>query len=451
MNSFSTVLASIVLALAIFFVGCEPKPTVKQTPADEKSQPCQAKADEQKPCSAKTESKPAEQPKEQIAAAAAPAPAAKPEAKPAEPATPAPAAKPAEPNKAAAAPAPAPAPAPAKPAEPNVTAKPVDMDPASTAVTVNGQIITEGDVLAKIKPQLDRAASQVPPEYLEQLKGNLKQQAIQGMIVEKLLDTKVKEANISVTEQDAIDHLTKMGAQQQPPLSIDEIKALIEARGQSFDEAKKQIQKGLGYQKLVEAQWAGKTDVNEADAKKYYDENPKEFENPEQIKVSHILIGVATPDPNKKEDPNVAKAAAKAKAEAILQRVKNGEDFATLAKENSTCPSASKGGDLGFFSKGKMVPAFENAAFALKVGQVSDVVETQFGFHIIKVTDHKDASTTSFADAKDNIIKMLQQKKQGDYAKQYIENLKSQATIVYPPGKEPKPAPPAMMGGPQEE
>jgi parvulin-like peptidyl-prolyl isomerase len=84
-----------------------------------------------------------------------------------------------------------------------------------------------------------------------------------------------------------------------------------------------------------------------------------------------------------------------------------------------------------------MVPAFERAAFALKAGQVSDVVETQFGYHIIKLTDHKDANTIPFEQAKDDIVKLLTQTKQADLAEEYIASLKANANIVYPPGKEP--------------
>jgi peptidyl-prolyl cis-trans isomerase C len=208
--------------------------------------------------------------------------------------------------------------------------------------------------------------------------------------------------------------------------------------GESFDEIKKEVREGLARNKFMQTYWAGKINVTEEDAQKYYQENPNEFETPEQVRVSHILIKPKYVDPNvdPNADPNEAKAAAKAKAENLLKQIKDGADFAELAKANSDCPSAPNGGDLGFVPKGETTPAFEKAAFELQVGQVSDVVETEYGYHIIKVTDHKDASKTSFEDAKDDIIKQLIQKKQSELADEYIESLKAKANIVYPPGEE---------------
>jgi peptidyl-prolyl cis-trans isomerase C len=262
------------------------------------------------------------------------------------------------------------------------------------------------------------------------------------MIIEQLLDEKVKAAKIVVTDEETIERIKEIASQQQPPLSMEDFKALIEAYGQSFDDVKLRVQRGLAYQKLMEAQWAGKINVTEDDAKKYYSENAKQLE---QVRASHILIKPRTTDPN--ADPNQAKAAAKAKAQDLLKQIKDGADFTELAKTNSDCPSSKQGGDLNFFGRGQMVPAFEEAAFALKTGQVSDIVETQFGYHIIKVTDRKN---DTFEKAKDDIMKLLTQPKQAELAEEYIKSLKADAKIIYPAGKEPNaPASPAITAPPR--
>jgi peptidyl-prolyl cis-trans isomerase C len=331
--------------------------------------------------------------------------------------------------------------------EPNTS---TEMAVDSVAVTINGVDINESQIEAQLKPMLEKIGTQLPPVFVEQYKKQLRQRVLEKMIVEQLLDEKVKAAKIVITDEETIEQIKEMTSQQQPPLSMEDFKALIEASGQSFDDIKLRIRRGLAYQKLMEAQWAGKINVTEDDAQKYYSENKSKFETPEQVRASHILIKPDTTDPN--TDPNQAKATAKAEAQDLLKQIKEGADFAELAKANSDCPSSKQGGDLDFFSRGQMVPAFEKAAFALKTGEVSDIVETQFGYHIIKITDHKDANVIPFEQAKDDILKLLTQTRQAEFAKEYIESLKAQANIVYPAGKEPKaPTSPAIMAPPSPE
>jgi peptidyl-prolyl cis-trans isomerase C len=186
--------------------------------------------------------------------------------------------------------------------------------------------------------------------------------------------------------------------------------------------------------------WEGKISATEEDARKYYDENPNLFEQPEQIAVSHILIKPEPIDPNV-DDPNEAekqsKAAAMAKAQDLLKQIKDGAEFAELAKVNSACRSSEDGGDLGFFPRGQTTPPFEEAAFKLELGQLSDIVETSYGYHIIKKTGHKDASTTPFEEASKNIMALLVKRQQKEFIEDYMKKLKDEADIVYPPGKEP--------------
>jgi len=327
-------------------------------------------------------------------------------------------------------------------AEPQVPEEPAD----SVAVTVNGVEITEAELQKIIKPQLEIMAQQgkqLPPAFAQTYEKQLRQQAIDKIIIGRLLEEKVKEANIVVTEEEVINRIKAMLAAQRPPVSLEEFKKTRAESSQSFDEVKEQIRKGMAYQKLMEAQWAGKINITEEDAKKYYDENPTKFEVKEQVRASHILIKPDTTD--SEADPNQAKAEAKAKIQGLLEQIKGGADFAELARANSDGPSAAGGGDLNFFPRGKMAAPFEKAAFALEVGKVSDIVETRFGYHIIKVTDHKEAGTVSFEQARNSIIRQLTQRKQAEFANKYIESLKAAANIVYPPGKEPTPPTPAPV------
>jgi len=327
-------------------------------------------------------------------------------------------------------------------AEPQALEEPAD----SVAVTVNGVDITEAELQKIIKPQLEKMAQRakkLPPAIAQTYEKQIRQQNLDRIIVGRLLDEKVKETNIVVTEEELLSRVRKIASDQKPPLSVEELKNTIERYGRNFDDWKNYVQKLLGHQKLLDRELPDKINITEEDAKKYYDENPTKFEAKEQVRASHILIKPDTTD--SEADPNQAKAEAKAKIQGLLEQIKGGADFAELAKANSDGPSAAGGGDLNFFPRGQMVPPFDKAAFELEVGKVSDIVETRFGYHIIKVTDHKEAGTVSFEQAKNSLIRQLTQRKQAEFANKYIESLKAAANIVYPPGKKPTPPTPAPV------
>jgi peptidyl-prolyl cis-trans isomerase C len=314
----------------------------------------------------------------------------------------------------------------------------VETPSGGVAVTINGFNIMEAEIEEMIKPQLTRLAEQASnksPALIEQYKTLLRQQALETIIARRLLDEQVKGTNITVTDQEVIDQINELISAQKPPLSLEDFKKKMEEYGQSFDEIKEQVRRGLVYQKFMESQWAGKVNVTEEDANDYFSKNKRHYE---QVRASHILIKPDISDPN--TDPNQAKAAAKAELQDLLKQIKNGADFAELAKAHSDCPSAANGGDLDFFTRGIMEPPFEKAAFEMKVGQISDIVETTRGYHIIKVTDRKD----SFEQFKDEIIKTLTRKRETDFTKKYVESLKAKANIVYPPGKGPTPTGPIV-------
>ncbi|MHC4636729.1 MAG: peptidylprolyl isomerase [Planctomycetota bacterium] len=314
-------------------------------------------------------------------------------------------------------------------------------NPDSVIVTVNGIKVTEKQVAQAMGPAM-RKLAQVPEQLRGMYEMQEKQKTIQSIVTKILVDEEVGKAGVVIGEKDIDAYINEMVAQQ--GMTLADLKAIIESSGRTFEQWKQQmsqdkrVREGLTYKKFFDSKFEGKVNVTPEDANSFYQQNTEKFKYPEQIKASHILIKPAD-DPNAK--PDDLKAAAKAKAEGLLKQVKSGGDFAALAKANSSCGSAQAGGDLGFFGKGNMVPEFEKAAFALKVGEISDLVETQYGYHIIKVTGHKDAGITTFAEAKDKIITELTNQKQQELLNQYIEQLKEGASIVYAEGKEPAAVP----------
>jgi len=168
----------------------------------------------------------------------------------------------------------------------------------------------------------------------------------------------------------------------------------------------------------------GKIEVKDEDVKKYYDERQSEFGTAEQRQAAHILITVAA------DAPQADKDAAKAKAEGLLKQIRqNPAQFAELAKANSQDPgSAMNGGDLGWFARGMMVKSFDDATFALKSGEISGVVQSDFGYHIIKLTGIKPSQVMPFAEVKDRIVSKLRQQKASD---SYAELAEKFSNTVY--------------------
>jgi peptidyl-prolyl cis-trans isomerase C len=156
--------------------------------------------------------------------------------------------------------------------------------------------------------------------------------------------------------------------------------------------------------------------VTEQDIKEFYDKNPNEFTG---VRASHILIRPQGAD-------EASKKIAREETEVVLKEARGGADFAELARKHSADGSAQQGGDLGFFTRGKMVPEFSNAAFALQPGQISDVVETQFGFHIIKVTERKEIP---IAEATEKIRQFLTEKRRRERQQAFVAEVKGKSKI----------------------
>jgi peptidyl-prolyl cis-trans isomerase C len=343
-----------------------------------------------------------------------------------------------------------------KAAEPNTLA--VEPNQAANskvvAVTVNSTKITEGQINKMLDTRMTQLAGRIPPNMQDQYRQQMRKRIVEQLVIEEILAQKEKEKKITVAPAELQEQINKQLAQQN--LTIDEFKSLLKAYGTTYSEYEENMLKKAMFEKLMEGEFASKIiKPTDEQIKTYYTENAPMFSEPEKIHTRHILIMPAK-DSN---DPNQikSKAKAKAKAEDILVKLKAGADFNDLAKQDSNCPSAKEGGDLGSQPKGTFVPEFEKAAYALKPGQMSDVVETQFGYHIIKLVDHNDASTTSLEQAKDRIVQTLTDKQKGDIVMNYIQQIKKEAKITFVNPADnfeptpPKTAPPARTGSPRSE
>ena len=213
-------------------------------------------------------------------------------------------------------------------------------------------------------------------------------------------DTKIKFEYAVITQADILKGLHP---------TDEELKAFYERAKASYNNAipeKRQIK----YAVVESSKIAAATNVTEQELQSYYDQHRDEYRVPEEVKVRHILIKTPLPAPGQKEDEK-ALAEARAKAEDVLKQVKAGGDFAKLAEKYSEDTSAKEGGDLGWIGRGRTVPEFEKVAFSLPKGQISDLVKSSYGFHIIQVEDKHQPHLKSLAEVKSEITDKVKQQK----------------------------------------
>jgi peptidyl-prolyl cis-trans isomerase C len=289
----------------------------------------------------------------------------------------------------------------------------------SPVATVNGSPIPGADFdteLDQLKMRYLQQGRQLGDEEIEKFK-----ESILGILINReLLYQESQRQGITVDENKVSEQL--MSAKKRFP-SEAEFKKTMEEMNLTEADIKFQITRAMAIRDLVEKDITKNINISDEETKAYYDKNPEAFKQTEEVKASHILIKVdADADASKK-------AMAREKIEKVQAKLKNGEDFSTLAKEYSEGPSNVKGGDLGYFKRGQMVKPFEETAFNLQPNEISGVVETQFGYHLIKIYDKKPEGTITYKDAKDKISQYLKQEKGKAEIRKYIDKLKEKAEI----------------------
>ena len=305
----------------------------------------------------------------------------------------------------------------AAPASPAETPKPVPQQFPEVVARVNGEAINKSEFEKAIKSVEGRAGGPVPAEQRDRvLRGVLDQ-----LISYRLLMQESKTRHIEVPDAEIEARIAQI--KKQFP-SEEVFSQTLQKQNMTFEQLRADAKNDMQVTKMLEAEVAGKVAVQPQEVTAFYEQNPDKFQQGERVRASHILI--RTPE---NADPKT-KEAARAKADDLLKQVKAGKDFAELAKSNSQDPgSAVNGGDLGYFQQGQMVGAFERAAFSLKPGDVSDVVETPFGYHIIKVADKQAASKVPLEQVKPQIEQFLQNQQRQQKTQAFIESLKAKGKV----------------------
>lgn len=305
-------------------------------------------------------------------------------------------------------------------AEP-VQANPLTSDPSAVIVRVNGEDITRGEVLEMMNVAMQQMAGRVSPEQMPQIQGQMYEQIKNDLITKKLIDAAVAKANVEISDAEVAEAIEQIKTRIPAGQTLE---AALASQGTSMEELTKNIKDDMATRKFLETKTVGIEEATETEAKEFYDANPDNFKKQESVSASHILIKTegATND--------VLKAELKAELEAIRTQIIAEEiTFAEAAGSHSGCPSSAQGGSLGTFGKGQMVPEFEVAAFTQEINEVGDVIETQFGYHIIMVTERAEEGTVSFEESKEQIIAYLSGQKKQEAVAAFIKSLRDSATI----------------------
>ena len=291
---------------------------------------------------------------------------------------------------------------------------------------VNTEIITLSSVQERVEVLKQKYKND--PAKLDE-KALLKQ-AVELLVTEKLKLQEGKKIGLLV-EDSAVESALK-NIEKNNGLEEGQLAAMLESEGRSLESYKNNIRDQILVSKITQYELSGRIKISDRKIEKYYHDNQKDYWEEGKFKVRHILILL------KKDTPDNKKIEKYKYIKDILSEIKKGKDFAEAAKEYSEDVSASAGGVVGYVKKGKMVTEFEEAVFGLKVGQISDVVETEFGFHIIKVDEIDPGRTLPLKDVKGKIQNILSFEKQKSAYDNWMKELKKTAFIEISLFDEPK-------------
>jgi len=299
------------------------------------------------------------------------------------------------------------------------------LEPA--AAIVNGERIPRATLDKEIQMAIARNPALRDKENMAALR-EMRKEALDYLINQELIVQEGKKAGLVPKDEEIDAQYAKIKERFSAKDAFDPPKdafaEVLKKQGLTEKSLRGLIERGLIAKKIITVKIKPMAKpVTDKDVAAYYEEHKAEFIEPEKASARHILLKIA-PDASDEE-----KAKAKEKLQGILKEARGGADFAELAKAHSECPSAPQGGDLGYFARGQMVKPFEDAAFNMEPGQISDIVETQFGYHIILVEDRKPEKTIALANISEKIKVVLEERESGIALDKWLKPIREKAKI----------------------
>ncbi len=289
---------------------------------------------------------------------------------------------------------------------------------------VNGQIITRSEYQRE-KDRVKQEGQANPDRAAESEKDVLR-----GLIDTQLLLDKGKDLGITA-DTDVIKKLDEMRKQMNLETMEDLEKAAV-AQGISFEDFKQNLRNQIITQQVISREVGSRIVLDKGDEQKFYDEHKAELTQPEEIRLSEILVSTQNKDGSTPTEAELA--AAKAKADDLLSQIRHGASYEEIAKKNSNGPTAAQGGDLGYFERGKLAKELEDKTFAMKAGEVSEVIRAKQGFIILKVSEHADAGVPPLKEIEPRIQEAIYMQKMQPVLRAYLMKLREDAFIDIKPG-----------------
>jgi len=296
------------------------------------------------------------------------------------------------------------------------------------AVSVNDKVVTVADVDRATNIVLAQYRDQIPPDQVAQARTGLRKQAVENLIKQSLLLGEAERQGIRPEQQEVDARFVEVTSRFPSP---EEFQDALHSTGLSREGFQDEIKQDLKIEALLDKELKEVKKASDEDVSAFYRDHPESFRSPEQVRASHILIRVD--DSASTED----RSQKRLQLAGLRGQIEKGADFGQMATQHSDCPSKARGGDLGYFGRGKMVKPFEDAAFGMKAGEVSEIVETQFGYHLIKVTDHQDPKTAPFEEVRGQIENFLNGQTRDKAVGEYVGKLRGSAKISYAEGFQP--------------
>ncbi|HEU4383107.1 MAG TPA: peptidylprolyl isomerase [Anaeromyxobacteraceae bacterium] len=289
------------------------------------------------------------------------------------------------------------------------------------AAVVNGDPVTLSELQERAGLEWRRVQSMPPGPARDQAQAKALQAALDVIVAERLLEAQAKDLGVEASDAQvdaAIEDIKKKNR-----LDDQQLDRALEEQGLDRQSFRRQLRRDIEAFRILEIKVKARIKVTDEDVKSYYQSHPKDFAGDERVHLRHIFLPVPSGASPAEE------AGVRAQADQVLQRLASGEDFAAVAKQVSQGPSAAEGGELGFVKRGAIQPELERAAFALDAGQVSPVVRTKSGFHILKVEERKSGGALPLEEVKDAIRDRLSNERVESQRAQYLAELRKDAVV----------------------